>query len=264
MTETGFAESSDGTIVGYETRGAGPPLVLVHGAAVDRRCWAPVLPRLAERFTVHAMDRRGRGLSAREGGPYAIEREGEDIAAVAEAAGGDVFLVGHSYGALCSLHAAAATGAIGRLVLYEPPITTPWREVASPAMLARLRELADGRDHDRLLATVFRDLMGLSRRQVDALRGARRFWAACLDNAPPLARESESVPRIEDCARFAGISVPVQLLVGTAGPAYQRPTADALARIVPGAEVVELPGQGHMAMADDPDLFAKALFAFAD
>lgn len=263
MTETGFAESADGTIVGYETRGSGPPLVLVHGAAVDRRCWAPVLPRLAERFTVHAMDRRGRGLSAREGGPYALEREGEDIAAVAEAAGGGVLLVGHSYGALCSLHAAAATGAIGRLALYEPPITTPWREVASPAMLARLRELADARDHDRLLATVFRDLMGLSQRQVDVLRGARRFWAACLDNAPPLARESESVPRIEDCARFAGLNVPLQLLVGTAGPAYQRPTADALARIVPGAEVVELPGQGHMAMADDPDLFAKALFAFA-
>jgi pimeloyl-ACP methyl ester carboxylesterase len=264
VTETGFAESRDGTIVGYETSGTGPPLVLVHGAAVDRRCWAPVLPRLAERFTVHAMDRRGRGLSAGEGGPYAIEREGEDIAAVAEAAGRDVFLVGHSYGALCSLHATAATDAIGRLVLYEPPITTPWRDVASPETLARLREIAAEQDHDRLLATVFRDLMRLSQRQVDALRGARRFWAACLDNAPPLVRESESVPRIEDCARFADIGVPVRLLVGEASPPYQRPTADALARLLPGAEVVELPGQGHMAMADDPDMFAKALTTFAD
>ncbi|WP_202125551.1 alpha/beta fold hydrolase [Actinomadura physcomitrii] len=264
MTETGFAESRDGTIVGYETAGAGPPLVLVHGAAADRRCWAPVLPRLAERFTVHALDRRGRGLSAREGGPYAIEREGEDIAAVAEAAGGDVFLVGHSYGALCSLHAAAATDAIARLVLYEPPITTPWHEAASPEALARLREIADEGDHDRLLAAVFRDLMGLSRRQVDALRGARRFWAACLGNAPPLVRESGSVPRIEGCSRFAGIGVPVRLLVGETSPPYQRATADALARIVPGAEVVELPGQGHMAMADDPGLFAKALATFAE
>jgi pimeloyl-ACP methyl ester carboxylesterase len=263
VTETGFAESRDGTIVGYETSGTGPPLVLVHGSAVDRRCWAPVLPTLAERFTVHAMDRRGRGRSAREGGPYAIEREGEDVAAVAEAAGRDVFLVGHSYGALCSLHAATVTGAIGRLVLYEPPITTPWREVASPGTLARLREIAAAKDHDRLLEAVFRDLIRLSQRQVDALRGARRFWAACLDNAPPLVRESESVPRIEDCARFAGIGVPVRLLVGEASPPYQRPTADALARLVPGAEVVELPGQGHMAMSGDPVLFAKALFAFA-
>ncbi|GAA2163744.1 alpha/beta fold hydrolase [Actinomadura napierensis] len=263
MTEVGYAESRDGTVVGYETIGDGPPMVLVHGAAVDRRCWAPVLPRLAEHFTVHVMDRRGRGHSAREGGPYAVEREGEDIAAVVEAAGRDVFLVGHSYGAVCSLYAAVATDAIGRLVLYEPPITTPWREAASPELLERLRGLAGVEDYDRLLETVFRDVIGLSQRQVDALRGARRFWAAHLGNAPPLVRESESVPRIEDCARFAPIRVPVRLLVGEASPPYQRPTADALARVLTGAEVVELPGQGHMAMTADPDLFVKALTTFA-
>jgi len=43
------------------------------------------------------MDRRGRGLSTAEAGAYGLEREAEDVAAVAEALGNDVYVVAHSY-----------------------------------------------------------------------------------------------------------------------------------------------------------------------
>ena len=77
------AVSEDGTPIAAWRSGEGPPLVLVHGAAADHSRWAPVLPALEARFTVVAIDRRGRGQSgdARE---YAIEREYEDVAAVVE------------------------------------------------------------------------------------------------------------------------------------------------------------------------------------
>ena len=39
--------------------GKGPPVVLVHGSGTDGSRWAPVLPMLAARFTVYAVDRRG-------------------------------------------------------------------------------------------------------------------------------------------------------------------------------------------------------------
>ena len=55
--------SSDGTPIAVWRSGEGPPLVLVHGAAADHTRWRPVLPALEERFTVLAMDRRGRGGS---------------------------------------------------------------------------------------------------------------------------------------------------------------------------------------------------------
>lgn len=55
--------SKDGTTIGCRTSGWGPPILLVHGTAADLTQWAPVLPALDQGFTVHAMDRRGQGVS---------------------------------------------------------------------------------------------------------------------------------------------------------------------------------------------------------
>ena len=65
--------------------GDGPPLVLVHGAAADHTTFRVIGPLLARGSTVHAIDRRGRGASG-DTSPYAIEREFEDVAAVADGA----------------------------------------------------------------------------------------------------------------------------------------------------------------------------------
>jgi pimeloyl-ACP methyl ester carboxylesterase len=56
-----------------------------------------VLDALAQRHSVYAVDRRGRGLSG-DGAEYGVEREFEDIAAVAEALDAPVDVLGHSYG----------------------------------------------------------------------------------------------------------------------------------------------------------------------
>jgi pimeloyl-ACP methyl ester carboxylesterase len=53
--------SKDGTLIAYRRSGQGPPLVLVHGTTADHTRWQPILPMLEARFTVHAVDRRGRG-----------------------------------------------------------------------------------------------------------------------------------------------------------------------------------------------------------
>jgi len=63
--------SKDSTRVAYWESGKGPPLVLVHGTAADHTRWAPILTQLQERFTVFAMDRRGRGGSG-DAADYAV------------------------------------------------------------------------------------------------------------------------------------------------------------------------------------------------
>src|SRR3712207_8822307 len=79
--------SADGTPIAYWRSGDGPPLVLVHGSFDDHNVWAPVLPAFEERFTVYAVDRRGRGGSGAGTGP-SLESEAADIAQVVETIGG--------------------------------------------------------------------------------------------------------------------------------------------------------------------------------
>jgi pimeloyl-ACP methyl ester carboxylesterase len=134
--------SRDGVTVSYDRYGAGPPLLLVHGAFSDQRTnWELVKPLLEERFTVHAMARRGRGETDASVG-HDLEDESRDVVAVIRAIGEPVFLLGHSYGAHTALLASHEVApSIRRLVLYEPP----WPHAIAGEGLARLEGLAEGR-----------------------------------------------------------------------------------------------------------------------
>lgn len=259
----GTVTSRDGTVIGFDTVGDGPPMVLVHGGTADRTRWAPVVSRLAEHYTVHAMDRRGRGLST-DGPDYDIVREGEDVAAVVAVvtgAGRNVFLVGHSYGALCSLEAALRTDAISRMVLYEPPAATPGHTVAGPELLAALRDAAASMEPERILNTFYRSALHLTDEQIDAMRGTT-VWQARLAAAPTIVREIEHVEVYDVSARLSAITVPVRLLLGTESPAYFGPAAEAIAARLPNAEIVPLTGQSHMAINEDPDQFVEKVLSF--
>ena len=53
--------SPDGTSIAYRRSGDGPALLLIHGATADHSTtWRIVGPMLERRFTVYAMDHRGR------------------------------------------------------------------------------------------------------------------------------------------------------------------------------------------------------------
>jgi len=262
MSEPGVVTSRDGSVIGFRTVGAGPPLLLVHGGIVDRRSWGSVRGRLAEHFTVHTMDRRGRGLSTDEREPYDIAREGEDVAAVAEAVGPDVYVVAHSYGARCTLEAARVTDAIGRMVLYEPPMSTPGHPVATPPVLDVLRAADRAGDRARIVETFFRDVIDLPAGDIELLRGGRA-WAVFCDNAPELVREGECVERTGIPTWLPEITVPTRVLVGSTSVAHLRIAAATVTERLPHADLVELPGQGHLAVETAPDLFVAAVRAFA-
>jgi pimeloyl-ACP methyl ester carboxylesterase len=76
---------------------------------------------LGQKFTVYAVDRRGRGQRD-DSAAYSIEREYEDIGAVVGFIQGPVNLLGHSYGALYSLEAALRVTNLNKLILYGPAI----------------------------------------------------------------------------------------------------------------------------------------------
>ncbi|GFG63999.1 alpha/beta hydrolase [Mycobacterium kubicae] len=250
--------STDGTVIGYETCGAGTPLLLVHGSTGTRARWWPVRAKLAQRYTVHAMDRRGRGLSVAEAGPYSLQREAEDVAAVAEAVGGNVYVVGHSYGALAVLEAALITSAFRRILLYEPPLPTPGFEVVAPDRLAALSSMDNPR---AILQAFYRETLRLPEPAIDDLTD-REFPYVAGSIAHTAVRELAEVGTYRATERLADIDVPVRILLGSKSPAYFRAAAASLAAMIPGTTTASLRGQGHQAIDYSPRQFVRAVVEF--
>ena len=250
--------SRDGTPIAVWTSGEGPPLVLVHGAAADHGRWAPVLGALGERFTVLALDRRGRGRSG-DAAAYAIEREYEDVAAVADWAGGRVSVLGHSYGAVCALEAARLSGAIARLVLYEGPIGFVQ---SPPEVVGRLRTLLDAGERDELLQLFMREVAGLPAEQVELLRSLPA-WEARLAAAGTIPREERANREyVFDPARFRALDTPTLLLSGGDSPEPFKQAARALADALPDCRIAVMPDQRHAAMDTGTDLFLAEVLDF--
>ena len=97
-----YVVSADGTAIAHDVIGSGPGLVIVHGVGRMARNYRDLARALAGSFTVHVMERRGRGASGPKGDAYRIEREREDLHALMKATGAP-FLFGHSYGGLVAL-----------------------------------------------------------------------------------------------------------------------------------------------------------------
>src|SRR5207245_4217838 len=91
--------SKDGTRIAFDKQGDGPAVILVDGAMGTRSSGSkPELANLlAQQFTVYSYDRRGRGDSG-DTQPYAVEREGEGIEGLIDAAGGAGDLTGTASG----------------------------------------------------------------------------------------------------------------------------------------------------------------------
>lgn len=247
--------SRDGTPIAYQRTGTGPPLVLVHGTLGTSRRW-PILPLLESQFTVCAIDRRGRGASG-DAAHYAIEREFEDVAAVANANGGEVTLLGHSFGGLIVLEAARLVPGVRRLVAYEP---SPWPVPAGA--VERLQALLDAGDREGLVTTFLRDLVSMPAAEVEMFKASPVF-PAMLAAAHTVPRElaAEETYRL-DPARFEHLHAPVLLLLGGDSPPPGRATVEAWHSILPNSRIAVLPSQQHVAHYTAPDLFAREVMAF--
>lgn len=257
--------STDGTRIGWITKGRGEPLMLVHGGGADHTRLESFADSFSGRFAVHLVDRRGRGMSG-DADTYDIELEYDDIAAVAEAIGQKVTLLGHSYGGPIAIGAATRTDAIARVIAYEgwPSLSgsPPSYEIGDAA--ERIQALLDSDDREGAVTLVFRDLVGLDEAQLAEMR-TQPSWQARLAAAATLPRELRTEPTIQMApSDLAAIAAPVLLVIGSQNESALRPGADQLCSHLRDARVHVLLGQGHMAFDTAPDLLATAITAFVE
>ncbi len=129
----------NGTTLHYVLGGAGPAVVLVHGFPEDWYEFHKIMPRLAKKFTVIAVDLRGAGGSAATPGGYDAANMAEDIYQLASALKLErLYIVGHDIGGMVAYAFVRRYPQItrGAMILDVPiPGIEPWEQVKSnPAL----------------------------------------------------------------------------------------------------------------------------------
>ena len=248
--------------------GQGPAVLLLHAGSADRSSWAGMAAALAGRFRVLRFDRwtyRDGHADAAPAGAEAMAAEVADVLAVATAAGERPLLVGHSSGAVVALESAlAAPSAFRAMVLYEPPVAVD--EPLGGEALRRARAALDAGDPDRAISIHMREIVGVPRLMVAAMRRVPPAWQVVRGHAAAQIADDEAIESLGvGLGRYARLDLPVLLLGGGRSPAHLRKRLDALAAVLPRLEeVVVLEEQGHMANLRAPGQVAEVIAAFAD
>jgi len=249
---------ADGSVVSFERYGSGPPLVLVHGSMNNHEtAWDAIRKLLSPRFSVYAMDRRGRGQTTAPK-DRSMEEEFGDVAALIDACGQPAFVLGHSFGAHCAMGGAAMRPElVSKLVLYEPPVAGAMTDES----MAKVEETAARSDWDGFVRTFLLEGPKIPEPMVNVIQ-ASPFWAPMVADGPATLRDIRTLGKYRfDPARFASLTLPVLLLAGSESPRDNYVT-DALATVLPNAKVVELQGQGHVAQALAPQMFSDTVAGF--
>jgi pimeloyl-ACP methyl ester carboxylesterase len=246
----GTVTSSDGTTIAYDRLGDGPPVIVVCGAMCDRALMRPTAEELAKHFTVFNYDRRGRGGSA-DTGPYAIEREIEDLVALLVEAGGEASVYGHSSGAGLVLHAAAHGLPIAKLALHDPPYAPDGDEEARRTSREYGKNLKAVLSEDRRgdAVELFMTTVGMPREMIEGMRRTSR-WSELEALAPTLAYDSEVMGDIDrdgtiPIEKASRVTVPALVLTGGADYPWMIDVGRRLADAMPEGRHRVLEGQEH-------------------
>lgn len=242
--------SRDGTRIGFETEGEGPPLIVVDGSLCYREAGPARLltAALRKHFAVTIYDRRGRGESG-DTQPYAVDREVEDIGALIAGAGGSAYLFGISAGALLALEAAGRLPGVSRLALFEVPLVVDAkRNPLTADEVARIERLVEEGDRGRavkrflksqgvpgIMITVTRIVPGWNR--LTALAHTLRYEMAIL--AP--VQQGRPIPP----ALWPNVTMPTLVIEGARSPAWLRNAQQAAVAALPNAECRRARGQTH-------------------
>ena len=254
----------NGTTLHWELAGGGgSPVVLTHGLGSELGFWAPVVDALAAHHRVLRWDLRGSGASAAPPGPYDPALFASDLAALLDHAGIErAHLVGHSGGGVVTQRFALDHPArVRSLVLVGTS-----SEVGEKASAAWTR-LADAVERH-----------GFASPAADRAPSARGFAPAFAAAHPDVVRELGERMRRNDPAAYAAtarafasyrftaelraVDAPALVVQGLDDALTPPGGSVILARALPRARLVMVPGAGHYLPVEMPALFAAAVVAF--
>lgn len=228
-TSSGFVPVN-GARLWYAEFGAGKPVILLHWGLGNADHWGFQVPELAKRYRVIVMDTRGHGRSSRGTSSLSFDLLASDVVGVLDYLHIEkTAIVGWSDGAIVALDVTMRyPDRVTKLFAFGAN-SSPASLVDSPPTPALLKWLS----------------------QVDKVQlreGGR------LDSTEPNFTK----------AQFAAIRVPTWIVAGDHDPSIKRADFDYMAQAIPNAGELILPGVGHQAPLQDPELFNAALLRFLE
>jgi pimeloyl-ACP methyl ester carboxylesterase len=233
----------DGARIWYAACGQGSPVILLHGGMGHSGNWGYQVPALLERgYQAVLIDSRGHGRSTRDARPFSYELMASDVLAVMDAlqierAG----LVGWSDGACTSVVLAGQ----------------------APERVAGVFYFACNMDPGGARSEI--EFTPVLQRCVGRHRQDYRRLSSTPDDFERLSADLGQMQRTQpnySAADLAGVRVPVAVVQSEFDEFILREHAEYLARSIPGAEYIFLPGVSHFAPLQRPAQFNAALLSF--
>jgi pimeloyl-ACP methyl ester carboxylesterase len=261
----------------YEEHGGGDPLLLIMGLAADSQAWVFQIPAFAERFRTIAFDNRGVGRSSKPTGPYSVHQMADEAAALLDHLEiASAHVVGVSMGGMIAQEIALRhPEKIRRLVLActypEPDHDVEEHRRFSVGQLGGKVSAAGQIDIDvsaidpfaflqQMLPTVFnqsfieRELPKL----IQVFSGALQYGFSM----EAILGQVAAVMSHKATDRLHQIASPTLVITGDADRLISPANSDLLARSIPNARLVKIPGGSHGFNFETPEIFNREVLDF--
>ena len=264
-----IAELHDGREIFYTTTGAGPELLIVHGAASDADTMAPLAAELAGKYRCTTLDRLGYRRSSQIAAHTTLQEQAQAIDAVRRASvGGPAWICGHSVGgSLAAGYAALFPESVRGLVLLEPPMYGLFDPAMRPSEVRTIEE-------EVIPLFAADDISEAIKRFIAHLEVSQETWST-------LARGGHGKNGDENWLRFRyevklaqrwprsrsdlrSITQPVLVLAGDRTTGILQSVARMLVAALPQARLEILPDSDHLAAIANPGLVAEKISRFLD
>jgi pimeloyl-ACP methyl ester carboxylesterase len=263
----------------YEEHGTGDPLLLIMGLAADSQAWMFQLPDFAKRYRTISFDNRGVGRSSKPPGPYTIHEMADETAGLLDALSiARAHVVGVSMGGMIAQelvlrHPEKVRGLVLACTYPEPDAEVERRREfslnqfggsvdASGAMKIDVSATNPLMFLQQMLPSVFnqefieRELPKL----MQVFSGALQ-WGFSLE---AILGQVGAVMSHQATDRLHKIKSPTLVITGDADRLVSPAGSDILAREIPGAKLVKVPGGSHGFNFETPEVFNREVLTFLE